>query len=934
MSYKTQTKTASKRYFDKIDRAVIRDTKLSASLQRTFNILVDAAPIDGIFTINYMSTLAERQGFADKRNFRRNVAKLEKIGLVKRIYRKSPHNPRMNLANCFIIIGSDAPCYEDSPFRPDTPMRTGVGANQPSTGGYLTPQESVFFRESSEREINTKNTLKREVPTPFGGYTAVSPVEDERAGEVFPCETGKASVAGKDERQNPEPCWIEAEIEATPKTEPKQSEAYNAKTSNPTPSGETATVVSQAITASNLADVPADVPADMPADVPADVPAVMVETALYWLRRTGRRVLLKNEIEVLQQLERTHTPKRVQKAIDKAIDCWFRQGKEPQKQNFAYIGTMLKHQRSYDPAKKRTQNNKKAVQSEVSAQPVEEKPVVELAMPLEAAEKVIAEYKPAGVLAEPFPLALAELFDGIKAKDIELTEERMAALPKDADGVEIEPEDDAEFEALYRGIDLPDYLRLKFPNATDAELSMGKLSSDEKTQLTTAMEIDKSCVYCDNPKECRLPVPFKPGNGRPVATLSNGHVSAGRIPRLHCKHECATCSVSPEFERLRQASGLAEMEYRHTFTEYRTDGATAEVVVAKARAMLAAQNGTNLILGGRPGTGKTHLATAIALEVMSTGRRAIVQNMPELLDGICRAHQNYTDPSGLMNKYKTVPCLVLDDWGKERTSDARMDYLYQIIDYRYKHGLQTIVTTNAVTPDGLKNKFNADKIDPLVSRILSNGEWITIQDAADYRLKPKVADPVAAPASEPVQETPVAKPTQEAPVPEPVQVVPSAESGVSPSSGEQAETPAEIATQSDEKALEGEVVSSAGANTPEPSTASGQSENLAPALASEQPQAVEIVVPEPQPEMPSESDEKGLKSEVADGTGASTPDEAVSPQSDEDDPCVDGDIFDWETGQVYSQEYLDSWEAEIRELEEQSREEPDLPDEDERRWSS
>lgn len=90
-----------------------------------------------------------------------------------------------------------------------------------------------------------------------------------------------------------------------------------------------------------------------------------------------------------------------------------------------------------------------------------------------------------------------------------------------------------------------------------------------------------------------------------------------------------------------------------------------------------------------------------------------------------------------MMKYKSVPCLVLDDWGKETTSDARLSYLYQIINYRYERGLQTIVTTNASSAKGLKNKFNADKIDPLVSRLLGNGEWVNITDTEDYRLKPK-----------------------------------------------------------------------------------------------------------------------------------------------------------------------------------------------------
>ena len=44
-------------------------------------------------------------------------------------------------------------------------------------------------------------------------------------------------------------------------------------------------------------------------------------------------------------------------------------------------------------------------------------------------------------------------------------------------------------------------------------------------------------------------------------------------------------------------------------------------------------------------------------------------------------------------KYKGVQCLVLDDLGKQRNTEAAWDYLYQIINYRYENKLQTIVTT-------------------------------------------------------------------------------------------------------------------------------------------------------------------------------------------------------------------------------------------------
>ena len=45
---------------------------------------------------------------------------------------------------------------------------------------------------------------------------------------------------------------------------------------------------------------------------------------------------------------------------------------------------------------------------------------------------------------------------------------------------------------------------------------------------------------------------------------------------------------------------------------YAHEGMPEEIVSAKAKAILAAKNGTSLILAVKAGTGKTHLATAIA----------------------------------------------------------------------------------------------------------------------------------------------------------------------------------------------------------------------------------------------------------------------------------------------------------------------------------
>ena len=77
--------------------------------------------------------------------------------------------------------------------------------------------------------------------------------------------------------------------------------------------------------------------------------------------------------------------------------------------------------------------------------------------------------------------------------------------------------------------------------------------------------------------------------------------------------------------------------------------------------------------------------------------------------------------------------LKLDDLGHENMTPARASYLHQIIDFRYGENLQTIVTTNARTPEELCAWSGEAFIAPIISRLLGRGTWVTILQAQDRR---------------------------------------------------------------------------------------------------------------------------------------------------------------------------------------------------------
>ena len=151
--------------------------------------------------------------------------------------------------------------------------------------------------------------------------------------------------------------------------------------------------------------------------------------------------------------------------------------------------------------------------------------------------------------------------------------------------------------------------------------------------------------------------------------------------------------------------------------------------------MKASECGTNLILAGSPGTGKTHLAAAIAIKAMEEGKQALFRLVSAMLDEIQAAIRDNGDYDGLMSDFKTVPCLILDDLGHENMTAARASYLHQIIDYRYVHKLQTIVTTNAKSVSELCEWDKEEYVKPIVSRLLERGSWVTFSNAEDYRKK-------------------------------------------------------------------------------------------------------------------------------------------------------------------------------------------------------
>jgi len=102
-----------------------------------------------------------------------------------------------------------------------------------------------------------------------------------------------------------------------------------------------------------------------------------------------------------------------------------------------------------------------------------------------------------------------------------------------------------------------------------------------------------------------------------------------------------------------------------------------------------------LLLTGSYGSGKTHLAAAIAHYQQAKGVDVMFVTVPDLLDYL-RLTFNPNAPVTFDQRFQMVrntPFLVLDDLGMEGASSWAKEKLFQVIDHRYVTRRPTVITT-------------------------------------------------------------------------------------------------------------------------------------------------------------------------------------------------------------------------------------------------
>ena len=149
--------------------------------------------------------------------------------------------------------------------------------------------------------------------------------------------------------------------------------------------------------------------------------------------------------------------------------------------------------------------------------------------------------------------------------------------------------------------------------------------------------------------------------------------------------------------------------------------------------------GKGLYLEGTCGTGKTHLAVAIALKLISKGVPVICKTSIDILGDIKRCYERNSEVTEeeVLEAYKTVDLLIIDDLGKEQVTEWSVPVLYSILNERYEALLPTIITTNYNTSalvEKLSAKGDTETAAAIISRFVESYKRVTMA-WADYRRK-------------------------------------------------------------------------------------------------------------------------------------------------------------------------------------------------------
>ncbi len=138
------------------------------------------------------------------------------------------------------------------------------------------------------------------------------------------------------------------------------------------------------------------------------------------------------------------------------------------------------------------------------------------------------------------------------------------------------------------------------------------------------------------------------------------------------------------------------------------------------------EDGRSVILLGKPGRGKTHLAIAMAYKAIQNGYEAFFTTAAALLNGLHRGARAGELEEALA-RYVEPHILVVDELGYLSYGPDAANLLFQVVDQRYLKARPMVFTSNKEPEEWGAVLHDPDLADAIVDRVLERGEVLRLK---------------------------------------------------------------------------------------------------------------------------------------------------------------------------------------------------------------